>query len=128
MITKLKTMILNVWGSIAVNARDIISTLVWITAVLFVTQVISTTGDKFGIDLHDIKSFVFAIGKFAAVALCGVGYISHITFRDSLGEIDRTEFMTTWKEVLTPKERLDWFFRVVLVGLIAASIVFSIGV
>ena len=128
MITKIKTMLSNIWGSIAINARDIISTLVWITAILFVTQLISTTGDKLGYDLHDIKSFVFAIGKFAAVALLGIGYISHITFRDSLGALDRTEFMNTWNNVLTPKERLDWFFKVVLVGLISASIVFSIGV
>ncbi len=112
----------------AVNVRDIVSTLICIIAILFISNLITIVGDKFGINLHDIKDFVFAIGKFAAVALCGVGYITHITFRDSLGLHDEAEFINTWKNILTPKERLEWFFKVSLVGLIAASIVFSIGV
>ena len=90
----------GVWSSVATNSRDIISTLFWITAVLFVTQLIASVGNACSVDLHDIKNFVFAIGKFAAAALVGVGYISHITFRDSLGQHDQNEFMDTWKNVL----------------------------
>jgi hypothetical protein len=118
----------GVWTSVAANSRDIISTLFWITAVLFVTQLIASVGNACSVDLHDIKNFVFAIGKFAAATLVGVGYISHITFRDSLGQHDQNEFMETWKNVLTPKERLEWFFKVTLVGLVAAVICFSVGV
>ena len=120
--------LLGIFNSIIANSRDIISTLFWIIAILFITQIISSVGDKFGVDLHNIKDFVFAIGKFAAVALCGVGYITHITFRESLGDHDQNEFMKTWNEVLTPKERLDWFFKMCIAGLISASIIFSIGV
>jgi hypothetical protein len=35
--------------------------------------------------------------------------------------------MTTWKS-LTPKERLEWFFKISIAGIIAASLLFSIGV
>ena len=118
----------SLWASISVNGRDIISTMICIVAVLFVTQAIASVGDKLGISLHDLKSFVFAVAKFAFVALCGVGYITHVTFRESLGEHDKNEFMDTWRNVLTAKERFEWFLKVSIAGLIAASIVFSIGV
>ena len=124
MLDKLK----NIWSSIAVNARDIVSTTVCIILVLFVTQLIAALGTTLGIDLHDLKSFVFAVAKFAFVALCGVGYLTHVTFRDSMGECDTNELMATWKNVLTPKERLEWFMKIAMVGLIAAALVFSIGV
>ena len=118
----------SIYHSIAVNIRDIVSTILLITGILFVTNLISVVSLKFGIDISDTKDFVFALGKFAAVALCGVGYLCHITFRQSLGAFDSKEFMSTWKLILTPKERLEWFFRVAIAGLIAAAIVFSIGV
>ncbi len=127
-MNKIKSFISKYYISLTANIRDIVSTLICIVAILFISNLITIIGDKFGINLHDIKDFVFAIGKFAAVALCGVGYITHITFRDSLGLHDEAEFMNTWKNILTPKERLEWFFKVSLVGLIAAAIVFSIGV
>ena len=124
MINKLK----SVWESVTANIRDITSSAICIIGVLFITQIIASVGTSLGIDLHDIKSFMFAIAKFAFVALCGVGYITHITFRDSLGEHDKNEFMNTWKNVLTPKERFDTFLKISIAGLIAASLVFSIGV
>lgn len=117
----------SIWNSISVNSRDIVSTLVWITLILLTTQIIAIVGNKFGIDLNDVKDFIFAIGKFAAVALCGVGYLTHITFRQSLGAHDTNEFIDTWNK-LEPKERLGWFFKVSIAGIIAAALVFSIGV
>ena len=128
MWTKIKTFLGKFWASLAVNARDIVSTTACIVVVLFITQLITTVGMKLGIDLHDLKSFVFAVAKFAFVALCGVGYLTHVTFRDSMGECDTTELMATWKTVLTPKERLEWFLKIAMAGLIAAALVFSIGV
>lgn len=118
----------SAWASVTVNARDIVSTTICIVFVLFLTQIIAAVGDKFGIDFHDLKSFIFAVAKFAFVALCGVGYLTHITFRDSMGECDTNELMATWKNVLTPKERLEWFMKIAMVGLIAAALVFSIGI
>lgn len=127
-MNKVKTFFVKYFKSLTINIRDIVSTLFWIACILFVSEIITSVGGVFGLDLHDLKDFVFAIGKFAAVALCGVGYLTHITYRDSLGEHDEKEFIKTWNEVLTPKERLEWFFKVSLVGLISAALVFSIGV
>lgn len=127
-LEEIKAKLGGAWKSVSLNLRDIVSTLLWIIAILFVTQVIAIVGDKVGIDLHDLKSFVFAIGKFAAVVLCGVGYLTHITFRQSLGEHDLNEFLDTWKNVLTPKDRIEWFFKISIAGLIAAALVFAIGV
>ena len=124
MLNKLK----SAWGSVAANIRDIVSTTICIIGVLFVTQIITSVGTGLGIDLHDLKSFMFATAKFAFVALCGVGYITHVTFRESLGDHDKNEFMDTWKNVLTPKERFDTFLKISIAGLIAAALVFSIGV
>lgn len=117
-----------IYESLSVNARDIFSTLFWITGVLLITQIIAIVGDSLGVDLHDIKDFVFAIGKFAAVALCGVGYLVHVTFRQSLGQFDINKFMETWNTKFTDKEKLEWFFKISIAGLIAAALVFSIGV
>lgn len=128
MIKKVLGNIAQIYQSIAINGRDIISTLLLITGVLFITNLISVIGLHFGIDISETKDFVFALGKFAAVALCGVGYLCHVTFRHSLGEHDRNEFMSTWRLILTPRERLEWFFKVAIAGLIAAALVFSIGV
>jgi hypothetical protein len=127
-LSTIKSKISGAYESLAVNVRDIVSTLFWITLILLITQIIASIGDGLKVDLHDIKSFVFAIGKFAAVTLCGVGYLAHVTFRQSLGSYDLNEFMDTWKYALSPKERLEWFFKVSCVGIIAAAIVFSIGV
>ena len=118
----------TLWASISINGRDILSTLFWITAIISITQIITSVGNSLNFDLHDLKNFVFAIGKFAAVALLGCGYITHLTFSQSLGEFDRTEFMSTWSNALTPKERLDYFMKIIFIGLVAAAIVFSIGV
>lgn len=114
--------------SLSVNGRDIISTLIWIVAVLFVAQVIAVVGDKLGVDLSDIKDFVFAIGKFATAALLGVGYLTHITFRQSLGEHDSKDFMTSWHEDFSRKEKTEWFLKICLVGLSVAGVVLAIGV
>ena len=115
----------SLWASISVNGRDIISTMICIVAVLFVTQAITSIGDRLGISLHDLKSFVFAVSKFAFVALCGVGYITHVTFRESLGEHDKNEFMDTWRNVLTAKERFEWFLKVSIAGLIVSVLNFT---
>ena len=128
LFSKLKNKIARFYKSVMLNFRDILSTLIWITLILFIAQIVTITGDKFGIDIHDVRDFVFALGKFSAAILCGVGYISHVTFRDSLGDHDEAEFMNTWNNILTPKERLDWYFRIISVGVIAAAIIFSIGV
>lgn len=128
MINKFFLNISALYRSIAINGRDIIATLLLIAGVLFVTNLISTIGTNFGIDISDTKDFIFALGKFGAVTLCGVGYLTQVTFRQSLGKFDSTEFMRTWNSVFTPRERLEWFFKIVMVGIIAAALVFSIGV
>lgn len=118
----------NIFKSIFVNGRDIISTLVCIVAIMFVAQLITLGGDKIGLDLNDIKDFVFAIGKFATAALLGVGYLTHITFRQTFGKHDTDELMNSWKDDFSRKEKTTWFFRATLVGLAVAGLVLSIGV
>ena len=118
----------TIWESVSANGRDIISTLFWIVSVLFITQIISSVGTKVGFDIHELRNFIFAIGKFAAAVLLGIGYLTHLTFAQSLGLFDKEEFMNVWTTVLTPKERLDYFFKMSMVGLAAAALVFSLGV
>lgn len=127
---------LNVWESVVSvaksfwqNVRDIISTLLFLVGVVFVTQMITVVGQKFGVDIHPVRDFVFAIAKFAAVLLCGVGYLTHVTFRQSLGKFDNSdEFMNVWNNILTPKDRFEWFMKAVGIGIVAAALCFAVGV
>jgi hypothetical protein len=117
----------NLWNSTTANIRDIIGTLLIIGAILCVTNIVAEVSDKIGVNLDLTRDFVFALGKFAAVALCGVGYLTQVTFHDSLGKFDSDGFMSAW-ESLTQGEKLGWFFKVSIAGIIAAALVFSIGV
>jgi hypothetical protein len=123
----MRTKLLNILKSIKLNGRDISVTLIMIVIVLFVANVVAALSAKMGLDLDLTRDFIFAVGKFAAIMLCGVGYLTHITFRGSLGKFDAEQFDQAWS-ALPQSDKFGWFMKAVFVGIGAAALVFSIGV
>jgi hypothetical protein len=125
----MKETIKSIYSSIILNWRDLFVTFLVITVILGFTNIVTSISDKCGLNLDDLRDFIFALGKFAAVVLCGVGYLTHVTFRGSLGKFDAKGLMETWNSPeMTDKERFGWFMKTCFVGIIAAALVFSIGV